>query len=148
MVSLNIPGSFEKGQDIPFTVSGNAGAAADTFRIVDESGSQVKFLGSFTKDNDFGQKIKGKIENADSTQYILEAFGPRMTGSAINPRMLYDKQIAEFKSNVAEVLPSMTNNSNSSNGSDSKTSKIKKYVPLFLGLTGMIGLYRLFGGDD
>jgi len=147
MVSLSIPDKFKKGQDIPFTVSGNAGAAADTFRIVDEDGNQVKFLGSFTKDNDFGKKIKGKIENADSTQYILEAFGPRMTGSASNPRMLYDKQIAEFKSNVAEVLPSM-NNSNSSNGSDQKTSKIKKYVPLFLGITGMIGLYRVFGGDE
>ena len=89
-----------------------------------------------------------KLENRLLIETILEAFGPRMTGSPQNPRMLYDKQIAEFKSNVAEVLPSMKNNSNSSKSSDQKTSKIKKYIPLFLGIVGLIGLYTLFGGDD
>lgn len=122
MVQLKIPDEFRKGQDIPFKITGAVTATADTYKIVNSEGRRVKLIGSYIKDNDFGDQIKGVIEDAKSKSYRLVAFG----GDYSNPRNpIYDKKLAEFKSNVAELLPSKTmTDSNNSGGTDSKTSKI------------------------
>lgn len=118
MVSFKIPTSFRKGQDISFEITG-AESAGDTFKITDPSGDQVDILGSFTKDNEFGETLTGTIEDAKKGVYNLVAYG-RDWSQPDFP--IYDKEIATFQSNQAQVLPSQEPTNPGTGGSGGSNS--------------------------
>lgn len=137
MVKFKIPNVFQKGDDINFEISGGAGATGDTFAIVNEDGERVKLLGSYLKDNDFGETITGTIENAKDSSYKLKAFGGRLNEGG---RMVYDNELVQFQSNDAQIIPNAQPETDPSDNNKNMITKLfnKKTILAGVAVAGII----------